>query len=147
MIRDAAPVLDRLARIPAAAFVRRLPVRRLHEAAPVVLVVRGRRPSVALVRLLELRTRRTRIRDRRVSGGGGRRARGHIHADEPFRVIQVRQDAVVVPEFALDLLRHAVRGGRVHLETTTFVNMLCITSFDLHKAVCAVSAKLIAEVL
>lgn len=141
VIGNPAAVLHRLTRIPSPSLVRRLPVRGLDEAAPVVLVVRRSSP-VALVRLLELGRRRRRPgvglepRRRRVlpgRGGGGRGTRRNaIDTNEPLGVIQEREHAMVVPEFALDLLRHSIGGGWVHLETTTFVNMLCITSFQLH---------------
>ena len=136
----AGAVLARLAGVPAAALVRRLPVRGLDEraAAGAHLVDVVRRPPVVLLRLLELRRRRLqpgrhprrrrpvvqqRVHldgSRRQSAGAGRRRRP-VHPDQHLRVIQeVLDHLVVVAQLAPDLLRDRVIGW-VHLERNALV--------------------------
>lgn len=135
VVGDAAAVLDGLARIAAPALVGRLPVRRLHVTAPLVLVV-----QLVMVRLLELwpglrrrlqarrRPRRRHVRHEDVVVAR-RRPVGHAgtgrDAIDAEGVVEERLESLEVAELALDLLRDGVAAGRVHLKTTTFISILC----------------------
>lgn len=128
MTADRAAVLHRLPRVRTPALVRRLPVRRLDVAPPGGgRMVSGPAAPIQL-RLLELgRPGGTRNVGMQAGAGALRHQEGGtgghpLGAQLPL--VQVEFDPLEVAQFVLDLLRHPVSGGRVHLRTTTFISIL-----------------------